>query len=136
MITIHARCILQIVLVLLNFRSTNPRRLTFKCISIHLSLCGAVMCVRLFHFSNVMVIPRKCFNIHHKTSSIQFGYQCHFLLISCNKLDVVVNVSYIKRYTFLAQAYDIYSMVLQWIIINIILSYSSKYSQWRPIKLW
>ena len=112
MITIHAGCILQIVLVLLNLRSTNPWRHTFKCISIHLSLCGAAMCVRLFHFSNVMVIPWECLNIQHKTSSIQFGYQCHFLLIGRVKPYVIVNVSYIARYTFLAQAYDIDVMVL------------------------
>ena len=112
MITIHTGCILQIMLVLLNFSGTNPRRVTFECISTHLSLCSAAMCVRLFHFSNVMVIPHKRLNVHHKTSSIQFGYQCHFLLIGCLKLYVIVNISYIAGYTFLAQAYDIDVMVL------------------------
>ena len=112
MITIHAGCILQIVLVLLSLRITNPQRLTLECISVHLSLRGAAMCVRLFHFSNVMVIPWERLNVQHKISSIQFGYQCRFLLIGRVKPYVIVNVSYIAGYTFLAQAYDIDVMFL------------------------
>jgi hypothetical protein len=84
-----------------------------------------VMCRRFFHYCNVMLIPRRCLNIHHKTRSIEFGYQSDFQLIRCNKFDVVMNVSYVARYTFLAQAYDVDVMTLQFVNNNYV--YNNNY---------